>query len=145
MPMRDDRPVMKSSRPVRRAHSAIAAVAMIIGAFGHALVVVLIFTAADLSDRDTRAPDSCMVDGRDRLLFAALANFGSAIMVSGRPASAIPRGVSRRTSPLLVAAVSTRSLVDGIFRGRRSRTSFAPIVMGVLLFGGRRGGRTAGS
>lgn len=129
MPMRDDRPGMNDVRPVQTGALAIAAVLITIGALGNALVVVPDLHGDLVEIGVRRTVLNGTVDG---LYFAALANFGFAIIVSAAALQSA-RGIMPARLPLLVAALIYTITGAMVFSRSHNPHHFAPIVMGVLL------------
>jgi len=120
---------MKDTRSIRTGALAIAALLMVFGALGNALVVVpdLHGDLIEIGVRPTVL--GATIDG---LYFAALANFGFAIMVSAAALESA-RGITPARMPLAVAAVIYT--ITGVIAFSRSHNPhhFAPVAMGALL------------
>lgn len=130
MPMRDDQPSRRDSRPVRTGALAIAAVLITIGGLGNALVVVPDLHG-DLIEIGVRRT---VLNGTvDALYFAALANFGFAIIVSAAALQSA-RGIAPARIPLVVAALIYTITGVMVFSRSHNPHHFAAIVMGALLF-----------
>jgi len=121
---------MKHTQSLRTGALAIAAVLMMIGALGNALVVVPDLRG-DLIEIGVR---QTVLGGTVRALyFAALANFGFAILVSAAALESA-RGIIPARIPLLVAGVIYSVMGVMAFSRSHNPHHFAPVVMGGLLF-----------